>query len=263
MVTYQWDYARQTSMNEGRTLKGLLAPLLERLALRPADLVLVTAPWLQEEVWRRYRKETVLLPNWVDLEGIAASWGDVSREEGLVLFAGRLHASKGIDVLLEAFARVARSRPQARLVVCGEGEERENLERRRRALGLERAAFAGRVSQEDALGWMRRAAVFVLPTLTMEGHPKGLIEAMACGAACVASDVPGNRESIRHGIDGLLIPPADPYALAEAVEGLLGDADQRARLGAEAARGARRFAFSEIVPREIAVLRSLSAGESP
>jgi len=257
MVTYQWDYARQTGLNEGATWKGRLAPLLERLAVRPADLVLVTAPWLEERIRRSYARPTVLLANWVDLEGIAALREAEAREESLVLFAGRLHWSKGGRPLLRAFARVHRRFPGARLILCGEGEERAALEAERDRLGLSAAVFEGRIPQEEVLRRMCRAAVVAVPTQTMEGHPKALIEAMACGAACVVSDVPGNRELIRHGVNGLLVSPRDEGAWASAIESLLADPGLRSRLGREAETDARQFAFAEIVPREIAVLRSL------
>jgi glycosyltransferase involved in cell wall biosynthesis len=260
MVTYQWDYARQTQLNEGRKWKGRLAPLTERLALRPADLVLVTTPWLEERVRTLYKKETVLLPNWVDFDRIEEIARSVDREDNLIFYAGRLHWSKGVDRLLDAYASLVRRHPRARLIICGEGEKRRELETQRDARGLAGAEFAGKIPQADVLAWMSRASVVVLPTLTMEGHAKSLIEAMACRAACVVSDVPGNTELIRHGKDGLLVSPGNVEAMAEAIESLLADPALRRRLGEEAGRAAAGFAFSSIVPREIAVLNSLRTG---
>jgi glycosyltransferase involved in cell wall biosynthesis len=260
MVTYQWDYARQTQLNEGRRWKGRLAPLMERLSLRPADLVLVTTPWLEERVRALYKKETVLLPNWVDfkrIEEIARAW---DREDNLILFAGRLHWSKGVDRLLDAYASVVRSHPQARLMICGEGEKRRELEAQRDARGLGGAEFVGKIPQTEVLEWMCRASVVVLPTLTMEGHAKSLIEAMACGAACVVSDVPGNSELIRQETDGLLVSPGDVEAMADGIGRLLDDPALRRRLGEEAGRAAAGFAFAAVVPREMAVLHSLHTG---
>ncbi len=257
MVTYQWDYARQTRLNEGRRWKGRLAPLLERLALCPADLVLVTTEWLDERVRRLYGKRTALLPNWVDLEKIAAISRSGPREDNLIVFAGRLHWSKGVDRLLEAYAVILRTCPRAKLVVCGDGEERPALQAVRDRRGLDGATFAGKIPQEEVLAWMCRAAVVVLPTLTMEGHAKSLIEAMACSAACVVTDVPGNSELIQHEENGLRVPPGDVEALAEAIRSLLEDAPRRRRLGEAAGRAAAGFGFSAIVPREIAALHAL------
>jgi glycosyltransferase involved in cell wall biosynthesis len=260
MVTYQRDYARQTRMNEGRRWKGRLAPFLERMALRPADLVLVTTVWLEERVRLLYKKETVLLPNWVDLERIdevARAW---DREDDLIVFAGRLHWSKGVDRLLESFVGVLWHRPRARLVICGEGEERRDLEARRDALGLAAVEFLGKIPQAEVLAWMCRASVVVLPTLTMEGHAKSLIEAMACRAACVVSNVPGNSELIRTGEDGVLVSPGDVEAMAEAIRSLLADPSRCRRMGVEAGRAAAGFGFAAVVPREMAVLKSLLTG---
>jgi glycosyltransferase involved in cell wall biosynthesis len=260
MVTYQWDYARQTRLNEGRRWKGRLAPLLERLALRPADLVLVTTVWLEERVRLLYEKRTVLLPNWVDLDRIEEIARARDREDDLIVFAGRLHWSKGVDRLLDAYANLVPCRPRARLVICGDGEERRDLEAGRDARGLTGATFLGKIPQTEVLAWMCRASVVVLPTLTMEGHAKSLIEAMACRAACVVSNVPGNSELIRQGENGLLVSPGDVEAMAEAIGSLLDDPSLRRRMGEEAGRAAAGFGFAAIVPREIAVLHSLLTG---
>lgn len=262
MVTYQWDYARQTRLNEGDKWKGRLAPLLERLALRPADLVLVTTAWLEERVRRLYGKKTVLLPNWVDLDRIEEIARASVREDNLIVFAGRLHWSKGVDRLLEAYAGLVRLRPRARLIICGDGEERRDLEARRNARGLAGAEFAGKIAQTEVLAWMCRATVVVLPTLTMEGHAKSLIEAMACRAACVVSDVPGNSELVRQGENGLLVSPGDVEAMVGAIGRLLDDPSLRRRMGEEAACAAAGFGFAAIVPREVAVLNSLLAGST-
>ena len=196
MVTYQWDYARGTAMNEPRSFRGWVAPFLERCALARADLVLVTTSWLEERVRTRYRKETVLLPNWVELNRSAPR--EEEREAGLILFAGRLHWIKGADLLVSAFADLGTEHPGARLLVCGEGDERSRLEEMRRARSLSRVEIPGPLPQAEIFRLMERASIFVLPTLTMEGHPKALVEAMSAGAACVVSDVPG-MEMVRDG----------------------------------------------------------------
>jgi len=259
MVTYQWDYAEVTRKNERTRLKYWLAPILEMLALRPADLVLVTATWLQDKIHRVYRKKTVLLPNWVDLSVLDQGGEEKTRDKKLIVFAGRLHWAKGVNVLLEAFAYVKQQYSDALLMVCGEGEERNSLENQVKSLHVEGVEFTGRFPNSEVLRLMSRAAIFVLPTLTMEGHPKALIEAMACGAACVATNVQGNKEIIIDGETGLLVPAYDVETLSNVLERLLNDKSLRARLGQAAQVEARRYSFSSIVPREVETLASLAS----
>jgi glycosyltransferase involved in cell wall biosynthesis len=102
-------------------------------------------------------------------------------------------------------------------------------------LGLtNRIHFLGGIGDIPAL--LSETDIFVLPTLHRgEGCPVSLLEAMACGKACIATDVPGSRDLIVHGESGWLVPPEDPDALAHALRGLANDPGLRARLG-QAAR---------------------------
>lgn len=257
MVTYQFDYAQGTRSSEKSLLKYLLAPFLERMALSPADLVLVTADWLDEKVKKVYHKKTVLLPNWVDLEAVKLLEKNKQRKNDLILYAGRLHWLKGVNVLIEAFVQIKQNHPQARLLICGTGDERERLERLVESLGVRDVEFLGRLSHAEVLQLMISAAVFVLPTLTMEGHPKALIEAMACGMACVVSNVPGNRNVILDGRNGLVVPPGDAPVLAETLNTLLEDQSLCFQLGRSAMEDATQFDFRYIVTAEIDVLLGL------
>jgi glycosyltransferase involved in cell wall biosynthesis len=104
------------------------------------------------------------------------------------------------------------------------------------------------------------ADVFVLPSRT-EGHPKILLEAMSSGLACVASAVSGNRAIVDDGRTGLLVPPGDAGALAEALERVLVDTDERQELGDRArAAVAFRYDLGALVDREIALLQRVARG---
>jgi glycosyltransferase involved in cell wall biosynthesis len=257
LVGYSYDYANQTQLGTRNPLQWLLAPLMERLALARADLVLVSAEWLGDKVRTVYHKPTLLLPNWVDLPDIGGATGP--RDHGLVVYAGRLHWTKGVNVLIEAFAQVKRTYPLARLVICGSGEDLDKLREQVSRLGVEDVDLRGPVPHDEVLRLMGRAGIFVLPTLTMEGHPKALIEAMASGAAIVASNVPGNRDDVRSGENGLLVPPGDAPALAAALNRLLADEALCLELGRRAALDGQQFAFGPIVRREVEVLLAYPA----
>ncbi|HEY2029866.1 MAG TPA: glycosyltransferase family 4 protein [Myxococcales bacterium] len=126
-----------------------------------------------------------------------------------VVYSGRLARVKGVDVLLEAWPRLE---TQAQLVIVGDGEEAEGL--RTRAATLRNVRFAGRV--DDPGRWLRAADVAVLPSRG-EGLSVALLEAMACGVPTVATAVGGSPGAIADGVDGLLVPPEDPQALADAL----------------------------------------------
>jgi GalNAc-alpha-(1->4)-GalNAc-alpha-(1->3)-diNAcBac-PP-undecaprenol alpha-1,4-N-acetyl-D-galactosaminyltransferase len=158
----------------------------------------------------------------------------------LVVAMGRLHSDKGFDHLLRAVAPSLERHPEWSLVVLGDGPDRAALEGLARELGIAgRARFPGRVAAPDAV--LRQAALFVLSS-RFEGFPNALVEAMACGVAVVSTDCrSGPAEIVRQGVDGVLVPPGDPEALGAAIERLISDPAERARLAARAPEVVARF----------------------
>ncbi|MEX2430768.1 MAG: glycosyltransferase, partial [Dehalococcoidia bacterium] len=133
----------------------------------------------------------------------------------VVLAVGRLEPQKDYPTLLSAFARAARSR-SARLVVLGEGSQRQALETLARELGVEDSVDLPGF-QANPFAYMARAAVFVLSS-AWEGLPNVLIQAMACGTPVVSTDCPsGPSEVLEDGKWGRLVPVGDAEALAEAI----------------------------------------------
>lgn len=150
----------------------------------------------------------------------------------VVLFAGRLLWQKGIGAFVEVARRL---RGQARFQVVGYEEATSPLN--------VPAARLQAWADEGLIEWLGKRAdmpdvyaqcnLVCLPSTYGEGVPKVLIEAAACGRACVTTDTPGCREIVRHGQNGLLTPPGDADALASAIDGLLGDPALRRRMGAQ------------------------------
>jgi glycosyltransferase involved in cell wall biosynthesis len=154
----------------------------------------------------------------------------------------RLSREKGIDLLVDAFARLVPGDPATRLVIVGEGPERGALEALARSCGVsDRVTFQGFHPRVAEL--LPGFDVFVLPSRT-EGLPLALLEAMAAGRACVATKVGGVPEVVADGVTGVLVAPGDPAALAAAVQALLADPVLRRRLGT-AARAQVEGAWSE------------------
>ena len=159
---------------------------------------------------------------------------------------GRLTRQKGFDVLLEAFARC---NPQNRdwcLIILGEGEERSRLEALALRLGIESAVkFPGYVPEATRV--LRDGDLFVLPS-RYQGFPNALLEAMACGLPVISTDCPSGPSAIvRHGIDGLLIPPEDVVALSTAMCQLFATPDDRKRLASRAVEVVERFSLSTVM----------------
>jgi len=166
----------------------------------------------------------------------------------VVLGVGRLSEQKDFFTLIQAFARVRKQR-QARLLILGEGEEREKLEDLVRRLGLVGdVALPGFVHNPYA--YMKRAAVFVLSS-RWEGLPNVLIEALALGTPVVATDCPsGPREILEDGKWGRLVPVGDVEKMAEAILATL-QAPERPSIPKSALA---RFELSEVVRQYLEVL---------
>ncbi|MFG2815044.1 glycosyltransferase family 4 protein [Streptomyces sp. NPDC048410] len=183
------------------------------------------------------RASYAVVPNGIDLERFSPAPAAAARAElpglgagPLVVCVGRLCPQKGQDVLLAAWERVLTVLPEARLVLVGDGPDRERLSQ----LAGPRVQFAGDVA--DVVPWYRAADLVVQPS-RWEGMALAPLEALACARPVVLSDVDGACESLPPALAGrCLVPPGDPDALAAAVTGLLCDAPLRADLGAQGRR---------------------------
>lgn len=176
---------------------------------------------------------------------------DEWREGPLVGVVARLHPDKGVANFLKAASRVAPLFPKARFIVAGDGPLREELEGLVRRLGLGNAHFLGFRADSRALTGM--LDILVVPSLT-EGAPLVVLEAMAAGIPVVATAVGGIPDQIRHGEEGLLVPPRDPVALGDALLKLLRNPDLAQRMGnAGLRRTAIEFSHAKMVARVEAV----------
>ena len=173
----------------------------------------------------------------------------------VIITAGRLAHEKAQHVLIDAFARLLADGLDARLVILGEGPERERLERRIAEHGLEEHIRLPGWA-DNPYAWMARSALCVLPS-EFEGLPNTLIEAMACGCPVVATDCPGGtREILADGAHGRLVPVGDVAALAEAMKQTLADPPARKRLESRAAD----FSFERSVDSYEAEIERLCSG---
>ena len=237
------------------------ANALRRLILRNDAFVAISADierqWLALGV---PRARLVRIASGVDARHYAPG---ASRSEAAlpprprVVFTGRLHPQKNLDVLLDAWPAVVR-RTGATLVLAGQGPERDRLEEKARALGVApHVCFTGSVA--DVADVLRAADVFALPSVA-EGMSNSLLEAMATGLPCVASDIGGNQDLLGPGPAGVLVAGTTPEHWAESLIALLTDPDRRAGLGATARRRVdEEFAVERVVDRYEELYRRLIA----
>jgi glycosyltransferase involved in cell wall biosynthesis len=163
--------------------------------------------------------------------------------EPVVLFVGRLVEKKGVPHLISAMREVHARMPEAGLVIVGTGALRRTLERQARDLGV-RAQFLGFVSPDELRGWMNRARVLCVPSVTAstgdeEGVPVVTQEAMAMGLPVVGSRSAGIPDAVSDGTNGFLAPEGDAGALAAHLHALLTDAplwERMSRASRERAR---------------------------
>jgi glycosyltransferase involved in cell wall biosynthesis len=171
-----------------------------------------------------------------------------------LLFLGRLEEAKGLSVLVEAFAGVLQTSPQAELWLGGEGD-RARYAQRLEQLGVaaSRVRFLGWVGDAEKAALWPQVQVFVLPS-RFEGQPMGVLEAMGQGVPVVATRVGGVPDVVHDGADGLLVPVDDATALAGALAGLLRDPARRVAMGRAAWATARARHAPAAIEAELARL---------
>lgn len=161
--------------------------------------------------------------------------------ERIIVFIGNLIPRKGVDLLLAAAAQLDAACEPWRLIVGGQGPERERLEAEAERLGLHgRVQFIGAVPHDEVYHWYTAADVCVVPS---RREPFGIVplEAMSCGTAVVAADTGGLAENIRSGKNGLLFPVDDAAALADCLQTILTDDGLRARIAQAGQTTAAQF----------------------
>jgi glycosyltransferase involved in cell wall biosynthesis len=157
---------------------------------------------------------------------------EIAEEQIAIVFVGRLSKEKGLNYLLEACNKMKKRGVSFRLVIAGDGPQREEMEREVEALGIKaEALFLG--FRTDVGELLEGMDIFVLPSLT-EGTPMALLESMACGLPVIASSVGGVPKIVGGGQAGILVPPGDSEFLMRALYDLCINAEIRNKMGREA-----------------------------
>jgi len=254
-----------------RLMLGSLA-LLEGLNARRAGLVLSTSAYCCQRIAERYgvpSERLALVPEGIDLELWAPSnaaaaadpvAADAQRQPFTVLCVARQYPRKRVIDLLEAFTLVQARLAEARLVIIGDGPEHGALRQRLEELQLgESVQLLGALPDDAAVRqWYARGSVFCLPS-EQEGFGIVFLEAMASGLPVVSTTAAAIPEVVLEGQTGLLVPPRDVPALAEALLRLLGDPALVARLRAGGRQHVRRFSWEQVADRFLEAVAPLLA----
>jgi glycosyltransferase involved in cell wall biosynthesis len=207
----------------GSRARRLLSPVGDRVAaaaVRRADAVRTISDYTSGLVRGLGVEPTEVFPAFMDLEPFLGPPGPLP-ERPAALFVGVLEDYKGIRELAAAWRLVAREVPEASLRIVGQGTRRGVVERLVRELP-ERAEWTPRLAPAEVAAALDAAAALVLPSRS-EGLGRVVVEAFCRGRAVVASRVGGITDLVEEGVDGLLVPPRDPAALAAALVRVLSD----------------------------------------
>jgi glycosyltransferase involved in cell wall biosynthesis len=245
---YLWS--QNAAREHGPTSEtAVIARKVEERVFRGADRVVVTTAAMREDVLQRVPEaasKVVVIPNYVDTEVFRPQ--SAARDETTLIFVGRIAPEKNLAALLEAIEPL-----QVRLTIIGEGRIRPELQRRFGLLNG-RIDWEGNVPNSELPARLNGTGIFVLPSL-YEGHPKALIEAMACGMPVIGADSPGIREIISHEETGYLCN-IDPVGIRKAIQTLLASPTLRARMGQNAREYVLgNYSLDKIVESELALLK--------
>ncbi len=176
----------------------------------------------------------------------------------LLLSVGYLVERKGHHIAIDALARLLPAHPQARLVIIGEGPERDTLQAQCRALGLQdRVLFTGALPNIDLFRWYSAADVMILAS-SREGWANVLLESMACGTPVVASRIWGTPEVVSDDSVGRLVDQRNGGGFASAIQALLSAPPDRASVRAYA----EGFSWGHTTAAQLALFSGLAAGEA-
>lgn len=236
----------------------VVRPLMEKISARIA---------VSEEARRtlveHHGGDAVIIPNGVDTARFREArplpaWRG-SPERPVIAFLGRLdEPRKGLGVFMEAAPAILARHPGARFLVAGRGEAEEA---RAAARGLGGSVeFLGAIDDRQKQSLFAGASAYVAPQTGGESFGIVLVEAMAAGCPVVASDLEAFTAVLEGGECGRLFPTGDAQALAGAVDDVLGDEDARRALGERGREAARRYDWSNVVERILAVYQTVAPG---
>jgi phosphatidylinositol alpha-mannosyltransferase len=189
-----------------------------------------------------------IIPNGVEIEPFASAEPFEELRDGTlnILFVGRMEDRKGLSYLLRGFHRLRKRHVDARLIVVGEGPRMREYRRHVATRRIRDVEFVGHVSQTAKLRYFASADIFCAPSTGQESFGIVLLEAMAAGLPIVASDIHGYKNVVSRDVEGYLVEPRNPRAIAAALYKLAGDPDLRHRMGEAGRAKAEDYSWERV-----------------
>ncbi|MBN1570159.1 MAG: glycosyltransferase [Acidobacteria bacterium] len=258
VLTYHADIIKQ------KFFLPVYRPILNLLFKKVRKVIFSARENISSSLANSYRDKCVVIPFGVEIEEFQLQDQEEAEVKELrdqwrrptAVFVGAARYYKGLDVLLQAMIKV-----DGRLVIAGRGTQDASLKKTAAALGVQdRVQFFGEITQSRLRILLHAADVFVLPSIDRcETFGIGQLEAMACSKPVVSTDLPtGVRCVNRHGITGLVVPPGEPGALADALNNLLSSTRLRTEFGeAGRRRVEQEFGADQMVSKTLEVYREV------
>jgi phosphatidylinositol alpha-mannosyltransferase len=192
-----------------------------------------------------------IIPNGVEIEKFAEAQPYEELRDGTlnILFVGRFEERKGLIHLLKAYHRLRKRKVDARLLVIGDGPKRREYKRYVGLRGIRDVEFLGRVSDEEKVRYFASADIYCAPNTGQESFGIVLLEAMAAGVPIVASDIHGFKRVVERNVQGILVEPRNPRALAAALYALARDPELRHDMGEAGRERAPEFSWNRVTER--------------
>jgi glycosyltransferase involved in cell wall biosynthesis len=242
------------------TCQSTNTSLLLSLMHRSANTVTAISSVLIARAKKMGRNDAILIPNGIRLQDISAACKGVKKIPGRILFVGRLEPMKGVATLLDAFASIANTYPEAELHIVGAGSLRATLQARYPDLVQRgRIVFRGYVPPISLFGEYAVSSIFCALSRS-EALGNVFLEAQAAGCAIVATDVGGIPDIVKHNEAGFLVPSGDSNAAANAIIRLLSDSILCKKFGEVGVKHAEKYDWAVIAKKYGDVYRTSISG---
>ncbi|MCG6959534.1 glycosyltransferase family 4 protein [bacterium BMS3Abin03] len=234
-------------------IKTIIIRFLQFFSFKCADVSFLPSISDKEYVSRKYKicpNDIYVIPNYVDT-ALFKPENIIDKNHKNIIYIGRLHTRKNLISLIEACSKL----DSIRLTLIGDGPQRIELERIAHENQI-KVTFLGVIPHNQIPYHLNISDLFILPSI-FEGHPKALIEAMACGIPVIGTDVPGIREVIDHGKTGWLCN-TDPDSISEAIKAVINDQELKQELGNNAREYVQEnFSLEKVLELETKALKSI------
>jgi len=235
-------------MDDEKNQKRLLFKLFFKFIHTTPNIVTAISSFLVERAKRLGvdEKNIFITPNGVDMSKIPSN---TEKEKNRVIMVGRLSWEKGHDYLIQAWPEVLKNIPNAKLILVGEGNKRNDIEKMIKDLDIEsRIVLTGNLPHDQVLKEIKKSEIFICPSLA-EGLGNVFIEAQACGVPPIGTNVGGIPDIITDGENGLLIESKNSKAISNAIIMLLNDKEKIESFSKKGLETVQKFAWPIIIKK--------------